>query len=411
MKQLNRIVQGSIRIGGMSIPTINLIWFATALAIAAIRVSGGRGGMNNYLLFEGIIRHLANKQNIFWDFWWEYDDANHYGPSFSIVIAPFAILHPLAGCFLWCLANAAFLLYAMRRLPLTDLQHNIILAFSLVELSTSLSNVQFNPMLSAWFLLSWVWVQEGRDFRAAMFIALGFLVKLYGIVGLAFLLFSQNRLRFLLSFAFWLVVWALAPLLFTTPEFLIQTYYDWYESLQLKHSKNLNLLDTDLSQDISAPGLMRRMFGFSNFRDLWMLAPAALLMGIPMLRFLWKPMSMAARYTLLGLIMVSVVIFSNAAESATYIVAIAGIAVWAFYREQTLPPLHKVLLVLVLMFSSLSATDLFPAFVRREIIWPYAVKALPVTLCWLLMVWEFWKAAFGKVEKHSSFNSADPNPS
>lgn len=110
MKQLNRIVQGSIRIGGMSIPTINLIWFATALAIAAIRVSGGRGGMNNYLLFEGIIRHLANKQNIFWDFWWEYDDANHYGPSFSIVIAPFAILHPLAGCFLWCLANAAFLL-------------------------------------------------------------------------------------------------------------------------------------------------------------------------------------------------------------------------------------------------------------------------------------------------------------
>jgi hypothetical protein len=108
-------------------------------------------------------------------------------------------------------------------------------------------------------------------------------------------------------------------------------------------------------------------------------------------------MSMAARYTLLGLIMVSVVIFSNAAESATYIVAIAGIAVWAFYREQTLPPLHKVLLVLVLVFSSLSSTDLFPAFVRREIIWPYAVKALPVTLCWLLMVWEFWKQAFGKV--------------
>ncbi|MEY3983073.1 MAG: hypothetical protein RL160_630 [Bacteroidota bacterium] len=397
MKQLNRIFQGNVRIGGMHIPTINLLWFVMALAIAGIRISGGRGGMNNYLLFEGIIRHLANKQNIFWDFWWEYDDANHYGPSFSVVIAPFAILHPLVGCFLWCLANAAILLYAMRRLPLSTLQQNLVLAFSLVELSTSLSNVQFNPMLSAWFMLSWVWVQEGKDFRAAMFIALGFLVKLYGIVGLAFLLCSGNRKRFLLGFLFWLLVWGAAPLLFTSPDFLIQTYYDWYESLQLKHSKNLNLHDTDLSQDISAPGLMRRMFGFSSFRDLWMLAPAALLMGLPMLRFLTKEMSKQARFQLLGLVMVSVVIFSNAAESATYILAVAGIAVWAFGHEKPLPLLHRILLALVLVFSSLSSTDLFPAFIRREIIWPYAVKALPVTLCWLLMVWEFWKEAFRKV--------------
>ena len=398
MNTLAQLIQQKVRIGKTEFSAMSLLWLLLTLILACIRVSAGRWGMNNYLLFEGIIRHLANQQNIFWDFWWEYEDANHYGPSFSVVIAPFAMLHPLVGCFLWCMANAAILLYAVRRLPLSAMQQNLVLAFSLVELSTSLSNVQFNPMLSAWFMLSWVWVQEGRDFRAAMFIALGFLVKLYGIAGLAFLLFSQNRLRFLLSFVFWLVVWALAPLLFTTPEFLIQTYYDWYESLQLKHSKNLNLHDTDLSQDISAPGLMRRMFGFSNFRDLWMLAPAALLMGLPMLRFLWKPMSMAARYTLLGLIMVSVVIFSNAAESATYILAIAGIAIWAFGREKPLPLLHKVLLMLVLVFSSLSSTDLFPAFVRREIIWPYAVKALPVALCWLLMVWEFWKEGLEKVE-------------
>lgn len=394
MQQLNRIIQGETRIGGIRIPTMSLLWLAVALVLACIRISAGRWGMNNYLLFEGIIRHLANKQNIFWDFWWEYDDANHYGPSFSVVIAPFALLHPLVGCFLWCMANAVILLYAVRRLPLSTTQQNLVLAISLVELSTSLSNVQFNPMLTAWFMLSWVWVHEGRDFRASMLIALGFLVKLYGIVGLAFLLCSKNRLRFLLGFLFWLLVWGAAPLLFTSPEFLVQTYYDWFESLQLKHSKNLNLHDTDLSQDISAPGLMRRMFGFSGFRDLWMLAPAALLMGIPMLRFLFRPMNLQTRYTLLGMVLVSVVIFSNASESATYILAISGIGIWAFGRTEPLPYTHRILLLLVLVFSSLSSTDLFPAFVRHEIIWPYAVKALPVSLCWLFIVYEFWREAF-----------------
>jgi hypothetical protein len=97
MQQLNRIIQGEVRIGGMRVPIISLLWLAVAVVLACIRISAGRWGMNNYLLFEGIIRHLANRQNIFWDFWWEYDDANHYGPSFSVVIAPFAMLHPLAG--------------------------------------------------------------------------------------------------------------------------------------------------------------------------------------------------------------------------------------------------------------------------------------------------------------------------
>ncbi len=63
---------------------------------------------------------------------------------------------------------------------------------------------------------------------------------------------------------------------------------------------------------------------------------------------------------------------------------------------------HLTLRCLAPVLGSLSSTDLFPAFVRREIIWPFAVKALPVTLCWLLMVWEFWREAFGKLASAQS---------
>jgi len=399
LRQTGRfLTERRIRFAGLEFELSTLLWFAVALAIAAIRVSAGRWGMNNYLLFEGIIRHIGQGQNIYWDYWWEYDDANHYGPSFLVVIAPFSILHPIAGCFLWVMANAAILWYAVRRLPLETKQQNAILLFCLVELSTSLSNVQFNPMLAAWFILSWVWLREGKLIRSAALTALGFLIKLYGIAGLAFVVATRKPWRFALGFVLSLLVFFAFPALFTDPAFVWQTYLDWFESLQVKHAKNLNLADTDLSQDIGAPGLMRRMFGFPAFRDIWMLAPAALAMGIPLLR-LWlrKPLP-ALGYNIPALLMVSVVIFSSSAESATYIVAIAGIALWYFSLPAERQRRLWWLAAAVLLISSLSSTDLYPSWVRKEIIWPYAVKALPVTIAWVWILVDVWKEAFGHVE-------------
>jgi len=46
------------------------------------------------------------------------------------------------------------------------------------------------------------------------------------------------------------------------------------------------------------------------------------------------------------------------------------------------------LLVFVFVLSSLSPSDLFPAYLRREWVQPYALKALPVTVVWLRLCWE-----------------------
>jgi hypothetical protein len=384
------LTERRFRAAGLEFELSTLLWFGVALVIAAIRVSAGRWGMNNYLLFEGIIRHIGQGQNIYWDYWWEYDDANHYGPSFLVIIAPFSILHPVSGCFLWVMANATFLWYAIRRLPLETKQQNAAMLFCLIELSTSLSNVQFNPMLAAWLLLAWVWAREGRVWLAAAPVALGFWVKLYGIAGLAYVVASKKRFWFLVAFLVWFVFFFAFPGLFTEPAFVWQTYLDWFESLQIKHAKNLNLSDTDLSQDIGAPGLMRRMFGFPEFKDVWMLAPAALLMVFPLL-ILWlkKPLREMG-YSLPALLMVSVVIFSSSAESATYIVAIAGIAVWFFSLPQERQQRLWWLATAVFFISSLSSTDLYPVWLRKAIIWPYAVKALPVTVCWCWILADLW---------------------
>ena len=46
------------------------------------------------------------------------------------------------------------------------------------------------------------------------------------------------------------------------------------------------------------------------------------------------------------------------------------------------------LLVFAFILSSMSHSDLFPAWVQREIVQPYALKALPVIVIWLKLVCE-----------------------
>jgi hypothetical protein len=40
------------------------------------------------------------------------------------------------------------------------------------------------------------------------------------------------------------------------------------------------------------------------------------------------------------------------------------------------------------ILSSMSPGDLFPAYLRKEFVQPYAVKALPVTIIWLKLCCE-----------------------
>jgi hypothetical protein len=73
------------------------------------------------------------------------------------------------------------------------------------EFITTILGVQFNPIMTAIIILSYVYISKQKDFWAAFFIVLGVFVKLYGIVGLAFFFFSKNKLKFIGSLFFW--VW------------------------------------------------------------------------------------------------------------------------------------------------------------------------------------------------------------
>jgi hypothetical protein len=375
-----------------SIPLAVIIWFSFALI--AVLAETFHHKINNYLIFKNVFWHVIQQKNLYAAYPAEYEDHNFYGPIFSFIIAPFAVLPNYAGVILWVLCNAFLLYYAIRRLPLTAKAINLIFLIAAIEFMTSSHNVQFNPIVAAGIILSYVFVKEEKDFWAAFFIALGFLAKIYGIMGLLFFVFSRHKIKFLGSFLFWLIVLFCLPMLISSHGFIIQTYKDWVHTLALKNIHNITL-DYVSMQDLTVMGIIRRTFNWPQFSSVIVLAPAAMLLALPLLRFKLYQNTVYQLYYL-SLALITVVIYSSSAESATYVIAMVGVAIWFVLNMHKKNTATTVVLVFALFVTSLSSTDLVPQFIKHDIIRRYALKALPCFIIWLILV---YNVAFKKEEE------------
>lgn len=362
-----------------------LIWFV--LAAAAVITEALRDPINNYLIFKGVFRHVVHQTNLYAAYPNEYWDLNHYGPVFSFVIAPFVVFPNWLGVILWSLTNALVLFYALRLLPFNRKTFLGILLICSMDMMTSTHNEQFNPMMAGWLILSFALVEKEKDFWATLFIAAGFLVKLYGIAGIAFFCFSQHKGRFAWSFLFWLAVLFCLPMLLSSPAFIVQTYHDWYVALVAKNAQNMDGSTFAMAQDICVMGMIRRIFHPAWFSNWMVLAPVALLFALPLLRFS-QYASRGFRLRYLALVLISVVIFSTSAESSTYVIAIPGVAIWFMLQPRPVAPWVIAVLVFALVLTSFSPSDLFPRYLRNHYVAPYSLKALPCFVVWLLLIWE-----------------------
>ena len=385
----------NIPIGKWKIPLPVLLWFVLAMLAAIAEISRGHAAINNYDIFAGVYDHTILQTNLYLPYPGEYIDTNHYGPLFSILIAPFAILPDYLGCFLWCVLNAWVLFYAIRQLQLTEKQQNIILLIGLIEMMTAIHNVQFNPMLTGWIMLSYVLIEKEKDFWATLFIVAGFFIKIYGIAGIAFFWFSRHKVKFIVSFLFWAVVLFCLPMIISSPRFIIQSYKDWLNALVEKNAQNIDAEDSNLMQDISVMGMIRRIFNYNHLRNYFITIPAAILYTLPFLRISqYKQAAFKTSY--LCLAMIGVVIFSSSAESSTFVIAVTGIGIWYVIQDDSKKKWNTALLIFVILLTSLSPTDLFPPYVREHFILPYSLKALPCFIVWCVLMYQLLFKDFNK---------------
>jgi len=358
------------------------LWMIIALIAGLIKID--INDINNYKIFKNVFFHTIDELPLYKEYPLEYFDHNHYGPIFSLLIAPFAVLPDYLGISLWSLFNAGVLAWAITQLPLKSSQINAILWICLHELLTTLLGLQFNPIMTAIIILSFVYIEKGKDFWSAFFIILGVFVKLYGIVGLAFFFFSKNKIKFILSLLFWSFALFTLPMLISSPEYIIQTYQEWFARLVEKNKENTGL---NSYQDISLMGVVRRFFQDSSIPNLPFLISGVFLFGLQYLR-IKEYKEQTYRLMLLASVLIFTVIFSSGSESPTYIIAFVGVAIWFVIQPKPISNFYVALLIFAFLLTSLSPSDLIPKYLKDNYIRPYALKALPCVLIWLAIVYE-----------------------
>ena len=357
------------------------LWTLLAVVAGLTKIAPHRH--NNFLIFRGVFWHTIQKLSLYDFYPTEYNDHNHYGPIFSLVIAPFAVVPDAIGLLPWLVVLALGMYYAVRRLPLEEGRQIFLYWFCAHELLTALQMQQFNIAIAAIIIGSFAAIEKGREVTAAFLIVLGTFVKLYGVVGLAFFFFVKRKPRFILALIGWSVVCFVAPMLISSPEYVVGQYVEWYERLAAKNGENT----FSLMQNISLLGMIRKASGSASYSDLLVILPGLALFGLPYLRF-GQYRHLAFRYAILSSVLLFVVLFSTGSESSTYIIPFAGIALWYTTSPWRRSGWDVALLVFAFVLSSLSPSDLFPRSLREAYVLPYALKALPPTLIWLRLSYE-----------------------
>ena len=326
---------------------------------------------NNYVIFKYSFPHLLKSINLYALHPADHWDLFKYSPSFAVCMGLFAYTPDYIGLTLWLLLNTLLLFLAIKSLPLSNHKKMLLLWFLAMELLTSMQNCQSNGILCALIILGYTNLNKGKTHWAALLFVAATFIKIYGGAAFVLFLFYPNKIKFLAWSILWTILIFLMPLLFTPWSTLLWQYHNWWLMMQA---------DQTVSYGISVIGWMHSWFGFNNKAAL--LGTGALLFVLPLLRFKSYQQPLFQMLYLASLLL-WIIIFNHKAESATYIIAVAGAGIWYFSG----PPLpwRKVLLGTVFIFTCLSFTDVFPPYIKHNFVMPYCIKAVPCILLWFVL--------------------------
>lgn len=372
------------------------VYLIISVVTAISKYLRGDYAINNYLIFKNVFFNTIHQKNLFIHYPDLYFDLNHYGVFFSALIAPFAMMPDWLGISLWNIANTFIFIYGIYKLPFSDSKKAIFGLLCLQEYITAALSLQFNVALTGLLLLSAVYIYERKEVKSVTAILIGIFVKIYGIVGLTQFFFIKNKTKFILSGIGIAILFFVLPMAYSSPQFVIQCYSDWFQSIVEKNSENQVLGNM---QDISLMGFVRRVLGDASISNLVFLAGGLPLFALPYIR-IKQYKHYAFQLMILASTLLFLVLFSSSSESPTYIIAVVGVLIWFFLQKER-TPLIIGLLVFVIIFTCFSTSDLFPKFVKENYIIKYSLKAVPCIVIWLRVTYELLTKDF---EKNYSLN-------
>ena len=298
-----------------------------------------------------------------------------YSPTFAVLFAPFAVLPFWLGVLLWNAANAGTLYWGLGRvLPAEGAFAARVIVF--MDTVGSMQNAQSNALVAGLMIITFAELERRRELRAALAVAVGTAVKIFPLVAVVFSIFRPWRVpRFAL---YCLLVGTLllgAPLLFMSPATLLDRYRSWLH-LQSTHDGGYSVMHhLQMWLGVHWANWSVQLMGI-----VVLLAP---LLQVPH----WGDLRF--RLLFLASTLMFCVLFNHAAESPSFVIAVAGVAIWFAVSPRN----HATwtVLTIVIVGTALSASDAMPAALRQHVFVPYKLKTIPVLLVWALTQFELWR--------------------
>ncbi|WP_232540946.1 glycosyltransferase 87 family protein [Spirosoma endbachense] len=363
--------------------TIGLYIFLFCL-VAVQNYLLGFGNYNNYLMFAKPFHNLLLDKSIYGLHPNLYFDNYKYSPTFAWLMGPFYYLPDWLGIILWNLLNTLVLLVGVW-FYLSDekdpaKQRRTALLIIILEALITAQNLQSNNLIVGAMLLGLYDLRNERVWQAAFFFVLCGFIKFYGMAAAGFFLFYPKKPQFILAMIAWTILLGSVPLTMIPLDHLLAEYREWFDVIVV----------SKLGLQVSVMGIAQAWFGMEktdgNYRIIETIG--AILFLLPFLRFgLWQDRLFQRR--MVAYFLLFMIVFNKMAESPTYVLAVTGVALWWITLDAP-TQLDQMLLALVVIFTSLSPTDIFPAVVQRELFQPYSAKAVPCLLVWARVQYQIW---------------------
>ena len=368
-------------------------WLLALYATSAVLVAIQKGVLtqsNNFAVFRWAAINLLAGTDLYAAHPGQHVDFYKYSPTFALLFLPFARPPFALALLAWNLLNALLLYYALVRL-LPGRPGVIALALVYLELLLSMQYTQSNALVTASMILAFLAFEHGRQFGAAVWIALGTFIKLFPLAGVALALVHPRRWRFALILAGLAVALAALPLVVVSPDALAAQYRSW---------RAIEAADT-LNRGYSLMQYLYMWFGadWPNW-PVQLAGTMLLLLPLALGRRRWGEYRFRLRF--FCSILVYVVLFNHQSETATFVIAFTGIAIWYVSSERN--PWRTAVVAAMLLAMLLHDVEIVPLWVKDQIFVPHRLKGIPCVAAWFAMQAELFATAL----RNESAGSALP---
>ena len=356
--------------------------FVTALWVIAVLAATAQQGVldqnNNFLIFRAASLHLLHDQDLYAAYPTLHTDFYKYSPTFALLFLPFAALPFALSMLVWNAVNAG-VLYVAIGLVLPRRGATVARGILFLDMLGSLQNVQSNALVTGLIILAFAGYERRHTVTSSLAAGVGTAIKLFPLAAVTFAIFHPRKGRVALAVGLGMIALLLVPLLVTPPNTLAAQYASW-QAIQ-----TFDAMDRGMSVMRIVEHLVHG--DWPNW-PLQLGGVVALVAPVLARRARWGEWEFRRLY--LCSVLLFCVIFNHKSESPSFVIAVAGAALWFAARPQW-ARFEWTMFAFFMVCTVLASSDLMPVVVQREFFDRYQFKVVPCVVLWLVVQRQLWR--------------------